>query len=210
MEDSKGIDTHIATSTKLDLDEPVSSVDKKIYRGMIESLLYLTVSRPDIVFSVGFCARFQKNPEESHLKAVKRILRYLKEQLIFAYGFLMDRKSTSGMTHCLGSCLVSWDTKKQNSVALSTAEAEYVDVASCYAQLLWIKQQLMDFGIDSYTRELAVKNLVHRAYKVTSGLKSSDVASEVAENLEKRFVLVGTIARVETGVSRTICCKNKK
>ncbi|XP_070050847.1 secreted RxLR effector protein 161-like [Nicotiana tomentosiformis] len=167
MEDSKEIDTPIATATKLDIDKPGSSVDQKMYRGIIGSLLYLIVSRPDIVFSVGLCARFQANPKESHLTAVKRILRYLKgtTDLHLLYpkgsnfnlvvyvdadyvGFLVDRKSTSGIAHFLGSYLVSWAAKKQNFVALSTAKAEYVVVASCYAQLLWIKQQLMDFGID--------------------------------------------------------------
>ena len=53
------------------------------------------------------------------------------------------------MAHFLGSCLISWETRKQNSVALSTAEAEYVAAASCCAQLLWIKQQLKDFGIET-------------------------------------------------------------
>ncbi|XP_070020307.1 secreted RxLR effector protein 161-like [Nicotiana sylvestris] len=159
MEESKEIDTPIATATKLDIDEPGSSVDQKLYRGMIGSLLYLTTSRPDIVFSVGLCARFQANPKESHLTAVKRILRYLKgiTDLCLWYpkgsnfdlvryvdadyaGFLVDRKSTSGMAYFLGLCLVSWATRKQNYVALSTAEAEYVAAASCCAQLLWMKQ----------------------------------------------------------------------
>lgn len=63
-------------------------------------------------------------------------------------GFLVDRKRTLGMRQFLGSCLVSSATKDQNSVVLSTFEGEYVVAASCYAQLLWIKQQLMDFGID--------------------------------------------------------------
>nr|XP_033514208.1 secreted RxLR effector protein 161-like [Nicotiana tomentosiformis] len=111
---------------------------------MIGALLYLTASRPDIVFSVGLCARFQANSKESHLKAVKRILRYIKgtPDLCLWYprrykfdlvgyvdadyvGFHVDRKSTSGTTHFLGSCLVSWGTKKQHSVALSIAEAVY-------------------------------------------------------------------------------------
>ncbi|XP_070020792.1 secreted RxLR effector protein 161-like [Nicotiana sylvestris] len=134
---------------------------------MIGSLLYLTASRPDIVFSVGLCARFQTNPKESHLTAVNRILRYLKgtTDLCLWYpkgsnfdlvgyadtdyaGFLVDRKNTSGMAHFLGLCLVSWATKKQNFVALSTTEAEYVATVFCCAQLLWIKQQLVDFGIE--------------------------------------------------------------
>ncbi|XP_070002321.1 secreted RxLR effector protein 161-like [Nicotiana sylvestris] len=140
MDESKEIDTPIATTTKLDIDEPESSIDQKLYMG------------------VGLCARFQENPKESHLTVIKRILRYLKgtTNLCLWYpkgsnfnlvgyadadyaGFLVDRKNTSGMTHFLGSYLVSWATKKQNSMALSTAEAEYVAATSCCAQLLWIK-----------------------------------------------------------------------
>ncbi|XP_070007767.1 secreted RxLR effector protein 161-like [Nicotiana sylvestris] len=164
---SKEIDTPIATSTELDIDEPGSSVDQKLYRRMIGSLLYLTASRPEIVFSIGLCARFQENPKKSHLTTVKRILRYLKGTTdlclwypkgsnfnLVGYAnanyacFLVYRKRTLGMTHFLGSCLVSWATKKQNLVALSTIEAEYVVAASYCARLLWIKQQLMDFGIE--------------------------------------------------------------
>ncbi|XP_070056952.1 uncharacterized protein [Nicotiana tomentosiformis] len=78
MEDSKEIDTPIATATKLDINEPSSYVDKNLYRGMMGSLLYLTSSRHDIIFSVGLCARFQANTKESHLTVVKRILIYLK------------------------------------------------------------------------------------------------------------------------------------
>ena len=76
MESAKPIDTHISPSTRLVMDDGSPSVEEKLYRGMIGSLLYLTASRPDIVFSVGLCARFRSNPKESHLKAVKRILRY--------------------------------------------------------------------------------------------------------------------------------------
>ncbi|XP_070017750.1 uncharacterized protein [Nicotiana sylvestris] len=166
MEASKVIDTPIATATRLDMNEIGSPVNQTMYRGIIGSLLYLTASRPDIVFSVGLYARLQSNPKESHLKAAKRILRYLKgtQDLVLYYlsgnnfnligyadadyaGYLVDRKSTSRMAHFLGSCLISWRTRKQNSVALSIAEAEYVVAASCCAQLLWIKQQLEDFGV---------------------------------------------------------------
>ncbi|XP_070009676.1 secreted RxLR effector protein 161-like [Nicotiana sylvestris] len=159
MEELKEIDTPITIATKLDIDEPGSSVDQKLYRGMIGSLLYPTASRHDIVFSVRPYARFQANLKESHLTTVKRILRYLKVTtvLFLSYpkginfnivgyadanyaGFLVDMKSTSDMIHFIGSCLVSWDTKKKNSVSLSTAEAEYVVAASYCAQLIWIKQ----------------------------------------------------------------------
>ncbi|XP_070004371.1 uncharacterized mitochondrial protein AtMg00810-like [Nicotiana sylvestris] len=121
MDESKEIYTPIAIDTKLDIDEPGSSVDLKLYRGMIGSLLYLTASRLNIVFSVGLCARFQANPKKSHLTTVKRILRYLKGTTdlylwypkssnfnLVGYAdadyacFLVDRKRTSGMDHFLG------------------------------------------------------------------------------------------------------------
>ena len=79
LEGCKKISTPMATSTKLDADEAGKAVDQKTYRGMIGSLLYLTASRPDIQFSVCLCARFQANPKESHLIAVKRIFRYLSK-----------------------------------------------------------------------------------------------------------------------------------
>jgi hypothetical protein len=133
---------------------------------MIGSLLYLTASRPDIMFSVCLCARFQANPKESHLSSLKRIIRYHKHTpniglwypkdanstLVgfsdsdFA-GSLVDRKSTSGACHFLRRSLVSWSSKKQNSVALSTAEAEYIATGSCCTQILYLKQSLVDYNI---------------------------------------------------------------
>ena len=134
-----------------------------MYRGMIRSLLYLTASRPDIMYSVCLCARFQSSPKESHLSAIKRILRYLKgtmeidlwypkgdnfELIGFSdvdfTGCKVERKSTSGTCHFLRHSLVSWHSKKQNLVALSTAEAEYIAVSLCCAQILWMKQTLSD------------------------------------------------------------------
>ena len=145
MDDCKPIKTSMATNGHLDLDEGGKSVDQTLYRSMIGSLLYLTASSPDIMFSECMCARFQANPKESHLSAIKRILRYLKHTpsmslwypkgasfTLLGYsdsdfaGCRVDRKSTSGGCHLLGRSLVSWSSKKQNSVALSIAEAEYI------------------------------------------------------------------------------------
>ncbi|KAH0725679.1 hypothetical protein KY284_001544 [Solanum tuberosum] len=124
--EAKVLDTPISTRVKLDRDENGMEVNQAIHREIIGSLLYLTVSRPAIVFCVGICARFQATPNESHLKAAKCIMRYLKgtQDLVLFYltddsldlisfadvdyaGFLVDRKSTSGMAHFLGSSLIS-------------------------------------------------------------------------------------------------------
>jgi len=118
------------------------------------------------MFVVFLCARYQVNPKESHFKVAKRILKYLKGTTIFCLwypsyspihligyldsdfaGFKLDRKSTSGSCNLLRSSLISWHSKKQACVAFSTAEAEYIAAGSCCAQILWLKQQLADFGL---------------------------------------------------------------
>ncbi|KAI3716898.1 hypothetical protein L1987_68116 [Smallanthus sonchifolius] len=143
MADSHPVKTHVEVRHCLTPDVDGESVDQHIYRSMIGSLMYLTASRPDIMFAVCLCARFQANPKLSHLSAVKRILRYLKYNPklglwypktdlfdLVAYsdsdygGCNLDRKSTSGDCQFLGNRLVSWQCKKQSTVSQSTAEAE--------------------------------------------------------------------------------------
>nr|GEU99179.1 uncharacterized mitochondrial protein AtMg00810-like [Tanacetum cinerariifolium] len=135
-------------------------------RGMIGSLMYLTTSRLDIKFTTCLCTRYQANPKESYLIAVKRIFEYLKgtPSLGLCYpkclGFdlkgnsesdyascNMDRKSTSSACQFLGGKLVCWSAKKQQSIAMSSAKAEYVAIAGCCANILWMKSQLTDYDI---------------------------------------------------------------
>jgi hypothetical protein len=167
MTDAKPIKTPMALNGHLDLNEEGKSFDQKLCRSMISSLLYHCASRPHIMLSVCMCARFQANPKECHLMAVKRILRYLvhtpnlglwyrKGSTFDLLGYSdsdyadckVDRKSTTGTCQFLGRSLVSWSYKKQNLVALSTAEAEYVAAGACCAQLLWMKQPLSDFSCE--------------------------------------------------------------
>ena len=119
-----------------------SKVDQKLYKGMIGSLLYLTASRPYILFSVCLCARFQSDPRESHLAVFKRIFRYLKgtNNLGLLYrksldykliglcdadyaGDRIERKSISGKCQFLGENLISWASKRQVIIAMSTTKA---------------------------------------------------------------------------------------
>ncbi|GJY57863.1 retrovirus-related pol polyprotein from transposon TNT 1-94 [Tanacetum coccineum] len=147
-------------------DEDGEEVDVHMYRSMIGSLMYLTSSRPDIMFAVCACARYQVNPKVSHLHVVKRIFRYLKGQPklglwypkdspfdLVAYtdsdyaGASLDKKSTTGGCQFLGCRLISWQCKKQTVVANSTTEAEYVAASSCCGQVLWIQNQLLDYRV---------------------------------------------------------------
>jgi hypothetical protein len=132
MEKCKRIKTQLPTNGHLGLDEGGNPVDQTLYRSMIGSLLYLTASRPDIMFSGCMCAHFKANPKKAHLSVVKRILRYLKHTPsiglwypkgatfdLVGYsdsdyaGCKIDRKSTSGGCHLLGRSLVSLTSKKQ-------------------------------------------------------------------------------------------------
>jgi hypothetical protein len=165
MENAKSIKTPMGTNDHLDLDMGDTSVDQKVYRSMIGSLFYLCTSRPDIMLSVCMCARFQTAPTDCHLRVVKRIMRCLVptpnlglwypigscfELVGYSYanyaGCKVYRKSTLGAFQFLGRFLVSCSSKKQNSVAQSTVEAEYVAAGSCCAQLLWMRQTLKDYG----------------------------------------------------------------
>lgn len=154
----------MTTMLKLDVEEHRAKVDNNEYRGMIGSLLYLTASRPDIMFSVCLCAHFQSCPKESHLSAVKQNFYYLLGIInlglwcpkgshldLISYfnvdfvGCKVDRKSISGTCHLIGSSLVSWSSKKQNLVVLSTTEVKFIHVGSCCAQGLLMKQTLQKF-----------------------------------------------------------------
>jgi hypothetical protein len=165
MDKTKPIKTPMGTNGHLDLDMGGKSVDQKVYPSMIGSLLYLCASRPNIMLSVCMCARFQAAPKEFHLRAIKRIMRYLvltpylglwyakgAHFELIGYsdadyaGCKVDRKSTSKTCQFLGRPLVCWSSKKQNSVALSMAEAEYVAAGSCCAQLIWMQKNLKDYG----------------------------------------------------------------
>ncbi|GKA18456.1 putative ribonuclease H-like domain-containing protein [Tanacetum coccineum] len=183
--------TPMETNKALTKDEDGKDVDVHLYRSMIGSLMYLTFSRPDIMFSVCACSRIQVQPKVSHLNAVKRIFRYLKGQpklglwypkdsplILEAFsdsdyvGARLDRKSTTGDCQFLGSRLISWQCKKQTVVANSTTEAEYIDASHCCGQVLWIQNQMLDYRfnfmqtkihVDNESAICVIKNLVYHS-----------------------------------------------
>nr|GEW18921.1 putative ribonuclease H-like domain-containing protein [Tanacetum cinerariifolium] len=149
-----------------DADLSGTPVDQTKYRSKVGALMYLTASRQDIMHTTCYCARYQAQPTEKHLTAVKRIFRYLKDTIhmglwypkdtvfeLTAFsdldhaGCLNSRKSTSGGIQFLGGDkLVSWSSKKQDCTLMSFAEAEYVSLSVCCAQVLWMRSQITDYG----------------------------------------------------------------
>ncbi|GJV27555.1 retrovirus-related pol polyprotein from transposon TNT 1-94 [Tanacetum coccineum] len=154
MDRCDSLGTPIATKPKMDANLSGKPVDQTRYLSMIGSFMYSTSSRPDIMQAVCYCARYQARPTEKHLKDVKKIFRYLKgtidmglwypkdsgfELTAFSNadhaGCLDTRKSTYGGIQFLGEKLVSWMSKKHDCTAMSTAEAEYVELSASCAQV---------------------------------------------------------------------------
>nr|GEY90217.1 retrovirus-related Pol polyprotein from transposon TNT 1-94 [Tanacetum cinerariifolium] len=165
MTSCDSVGTPMATKhINADLSETL--VDQTKYQSMFGELMYLTTSRPDIVHATCYCARYQAKPTEKHLNAVKRIFWYLKDTIHMGLwypkdtgfelttfsdsdhvGCLDSRKTTScGIQFLGGDKLVSWSSKKQDCTLMSSAEAEYVSLSACCAQVLWMRTQLIDYG----------------------------------------------------------------
>ena len=162
MEESNPTDTPVDVGMKLMKGKDGESVNKEKYQSVVGSLLFLsTRTRPDIAYAVGTTAKFSASPTKSHWTAVKRILRYIKgtldlgllysnEESVNLVGFSdadwagdqNDRKSTSGYIFQLSNGAVSWRSKKQSCVALSTAEAEYMALSSAFQEAAWMRQLL--------------------------------------------------------------------
>ncbi|KAL6565135.1 hypothetical protein OROMI_016585 [Orobanche minor] len=219
MSNSKSSSTPMSTSMQIRADEAGNPVDQSLYRKLIGSLLYLTASRPDIQFAVGVCARYQVKPKESHFTTAKRILKYVKGTVdaglwypkeggfdLVGYsdldlgGCKLDRKSTSGTCQFFGPRLVSWFSKKQLANSLSTTESEYFVAGSCCMQILWMQQQLSDYGIraketlimcDSMRAIAIMHNLVLHSRTKHIGMKHHFIRNHV-ENKNVRLEKVHT------------------
>ncbi|GJU63911.1 hypothetical protein Tco_1245746 [Tanacetum coccineum] len=167
---------------------------------MIGGLMYLTASRPDIAFATFVCARYQARPTVKHLKEVKRIFRYLRQSYNMGlwypkdFGFELiaysdadharckdDYKSTSGGLQFLGGKLMSWSSKKQDCTAMSTAEAEYVSLSTCCAQVIWMRTQLLDYGY-KYNRIL-----MYRDSKSTIAISCNPVQHSETKHIDIRY-----------------------
>nr|GEX76648.1 copia protein [Tanacetum cinerariifolium] len=162
----KNLENDIVDET-LEIDEIVNIKKSRNHplENVIGNLNQRTL-RPDIMFSVCLCARFQEAPKTSHLEAVKRIFRYIKgtthlglwypkgtgiETVVYAdsdhASDYVDRKSTSSICTFVGCCLTSWFSKKQTALGISTTEAEYVSAKKACQQALWMKQALIDYDV---------------------------------------------------------------
>uniref|UniRef100_A0A2N9F135 CCHC-type domain-containing protein n=1 Tax=Fagus sylvatica TaxID=28930 RepID=A0A2N9F135_FAGSY len=178
MHNSKPIDTPMEKGCTLSLDqcpkndEEKNQMSKVPYASAIGSLMYaMLCTRPDICFAVGMVSRYQSNPGPAHWRAVKRILRYLRgtsdHALCYHGGDLRltgysdadwasdkdERKSTSGYAFILGGGAVSWCSKKQSCIALSTMESEYVACSAAVQEAVWLRRFLQRLGVTAHAED---------------------------------------------------------
>lgn len=168
MLESKAVATPVSSTKLIQATEGDELIDKELYQSAIGSLQYLsTMTRPDIAFALSNVAMFNSKPTKEHWIAVKRIFRYLngiwmfgllykrlpKEQECIRYsdsdwaGNLDDRKSTSGYVFTVGGGAISWKSKKQSCVALSTAEAEYIALSQAAQEAVWLRSLNVDLKL---------------------------------------------------------------
>eukprot|EP00253_Pinus_taeda_P025350 PITA_25350 len=165
MQECKAAITPMVMGLKLSKEDSSKDFDPSLYKSIVCSLMYLTATRSDIMFAVSLISRFMERPKEAHWKAAKRILRYVKGTKRFGILYTVsecsnligyndsdwarsvdDRKSTSGYVFHMGSGAISWASKKQSIVALSTAEAEYVAATATACQAVWMRRMLRSLG----------------------------------------------------------------
>ncbi|PKU63719.1 Retrovirus-related Pol polyprotein from transposon TNT 1-94 [Dendrobium catenatum] len=167
MAECKPISTPIASKTPFSGSTTLPSVQADLFKQLVGSLQYLTLTRPDIFYTVNRLCQHMHQPQEIHFQLLKHLLRYLKGTLSFglplvattlrlsAYsdsdraGNPVDRKSTTGYCAFLGSNLISWQVKKQKTVARSSTEAEYRALATAAMDIIWLQRLLGEFGISS-------------------------------------------------------------
>jgi hypothetical protein len=170
LTDSKTVSTPLELNVKLNTTDGEPLSDATLYRQLVGSLIYLTVTRPDLAYAVHLVSQFMSAPRSTHYAAVLRILRYIKGTLFHGLHFSAqsslelrayadadwagdptDRRSTTGYCFLLGSSLISWRSKKQSVVARSSTEAEYRALADATSELLWLRWLLADMGAPQTT-----------------------------------------------------------
>ncbi|XP_042374417.1 secreted RxLR effector protein 161-like [Zingiber officinale] len=217
QEKSKTRMTPLDFDTKLKREEGSLLLGSRPYRALVGSLLYLTITRPGISFSVGFISRFLSSPRKDHLEAAKKILKYInatqdmgllfKKNAEFSFigytdvyfgGDLDDRRSTSGYVFFCGGTVVSWCNKKQASVSLSTTEAEYKAAALATQEGVWLHIFIEDLHLP-IAKTIAIFEDNQSAIKLATNpvCHARTKHIELEHQFIREKVLDGTISTLE-------------
>nr|GEV88266.1 retrovirus-related Pol polyprotein from transposon TNT 1-94 [Tanacetum cinerariifolium] len=208
MDSCEPVDTPMVDRLKLDEDPLGIPVDQTRFRSMVGSLMYLTASRPDLVFDVCMCTRYQASPTKKHIEALKRVFQYLRGTIIWGLWYLKDttmalttyadadhavcqdtQRSTLGSAQFLGDKLVSLSSKKQKSIVISTTEAEYIPIviALCCSNVQHSRSKHID--IRRHFIRVRVKKGVVELYFVTTDYHLADIFTKALPRERFEFLL---------------------
>jgi hypothetical protein len=197
MLECKSMNTPREAKLKLLVNTLSELIDATLYRQIIGSLMYLTNTRPDIFFSMNTLSQFLVEPRHVHLVATKHVMRYLKGTIDYGLsydgdhdftlsgytdadwaGSVSDRKITSGCCFHLGSAMISWQSRKQSSIALNTAESEYIVACSASCEAIWLQKLLTDlFDLEMETTTILCDNQSY--IKMTENLVFHDRSKHI-------------------------------
>ncbi|XP_070015772.1 secreted RxLR effector protein 161-like [Nicotiana sylvestris] len=201
MLDCNPVNTPMESGTKLSKFDKGEKVDPTFFKSLVGSLRYLTCTRPDILFAVGVVSRFMEASTSTHLKVTRRILRYLKGTIDFGLfyssssdfslmgvcdsdyaGDIDDRKSTTGFVFFLRDSVISWSSKKQSIVTLSTCEAEYIAATSCTCHAIWLRRLLKELNLPQMeATEICIDN------KSAQALAKNPVYHDRSKHIDTRY-----------------------
>ncbi|KAK2411591.1 putative mitochondrial protein [Trifolium repens] len=201
MDDANPVNTPMECGIKLSKHDEGERVDPSLFKSLVGSLRYLTCTRPDILYAVGVVSRYMEHPTTTHLKAAKRILRYIKgttnlglyysvsdDYKLVGYsdsdwgGDVDDRKSTTGFVFYIGNTAFTWMSKKQPIVTLSTCEAEYVAATSCVCHAIWLRNLLKELNLpQKEPTKIFVDN------KSTIALAKNPVFHDRSKHIDTRY-----------------------
>ena len=209
MINCKSAPTPIVTGLKLSKKDKGADVNPTLYKKLVGSLMYLTATRPDIMYAVSLISRFMQTPKVSHWKAGKRILRYVSgtknygilysssnDFRLIGYtnsdsaGCIDERKSTSGYVFHFGLGVVSWASKKQPIVTLSSAEAEYVAATGAACQAIWMRRMLKELN---YEQEEATK--IYCDNNSAIALSKNLVFHKISKHIDTRYHFIKELIR---------------
>ncbi|KAK1408895.1 hypothetical protein QVD17_41029 [Tagetes erecta] len=204
MVDCKPSDTPMIINHKLKIIEGAKAANKERYQRLVGKLIYLAHTRPDIAYAVGVVSQFMHNPQEDHMEAVMRIIRYLKgtigRGIVFKKnshldaevytdadwgGNPNDKRSTAGYFTLLGGNLVTWRSKKQKVVSLSSAESEFRGIAKGITEILWLRKIMKEIGAP-FKRPVRLKCDNKAAIKISENPVEHDRTKHV--EIDRHFI----------------------
>jgi hypothetical protein len=227
LQASSPVDTPLEVNVKFQSDDGDLLPNPSLYRQLVGSLNYLTITRPDISFAVQQVSQFMQSPRHLHLAAVRRIIRYLlgssNRGLFYPAGSPISlvaysdadwagcpdtRRSVTGWCMFLGDSLISWKSKKQDRVSKSSTESEYRAMSAACSEIVWLRGLLAEMGFHQTTPTLlhADNRVLFRLLRIPSSMSAPNILKWIVTLSAKLSMLMLFLFHISPPISRLLTC----